>query len=291
MLSAPLAHAGEHLGTIECGPASAGRAGADRELLETLARQAALAIHNARLAGRVGSQPRGDQGPGRELAASRSRIVAAEERRGARSSATSTTASQQELVALIARIAPGPATSSAGRPAAGSMRRSPTCSPRPGRRSRTSASSRPASTRPCSPTTASSRRSRARAARLPLGRDDRVRPADARDARSARRSRARSTSSSARAREHAQARRRGTVALVRIVALGAELAIEVCRRRRRVRRRRPSSAPGLAGTRRPARRPRGTCSTSIRRRGRGTRLRRGCRSVTRLSPDAVRCAS
>ncbi len=93
VLSAPLVHAGQPLGEIACGPRVRGRTQAsDRELFETLAWQAGLALHNARLAGELGRSLEAIQAQAAELAASRSRIVAARRRRGARSSATSTTA-------------------------------------------------------------------------------------------------------------------------------------------------------------------------------------------------------
>jgi signal transduction histidine kinase len=90
-LSAPIVHGGERLGEIACGPRVRGdlRA-ADRELLATLARQTALAIHNARQAS--------------DLAASRARIVAAHEEARREIERDIHDGAQQELVALIARI-------------------------------------------------------------------------------------------------------------------------------------------------------------------------------------------
>jgi signal transduction histidine kinase len=97
-LSIPLDHAGDELGVIECGPSASGRPYGDRrELLVTLARQAALAMTNARLAGEL--RHRLD-----ELAASRSRIVEAEERARRRIERDIHDGAQQELAALIARI-------------------------------------------------------------------------------------------------------------------------------------------------------------------------------------------
>ncbi len=104
-LSTALAHAGEHLGEIECGPRVRGRANAsDRELLKTLARQAALAIHNARLAADLGRSLDELKAQAGELAASRSRIVAAQESARRQIERDIHDGSQQELVALIARI-------------------------------------------------------------------------------------------------------------------------------------------------------------------------------------------
>ncbi len=104
-LSAALVHAGEHLGEIECGPRGRGRMQAsDRALFETLARQAALAIHNARLAGELGRSLDEIKAQAGELAASRSRIVAAQESARRQIERDIHDGSQQELVALIARI-------------------------------------------------------------------------------------------------------------------------------------------------------------------------------------------
>lgn len=104
-LSAALVHAGEHLGEIACGPRVSGRTqSSDRELFETLARQAALAIHNARLAGELGRSLEEIKAQASELAASRSRIVAAQEAARRQIERDIHDGSQQELVALIARI-------------------------------------------------------------------------------------------------------------------------------------------------------------------------------------------
>ena len=90
-LAAAMVHAGEHLGDIECGPVVVGRSGKDdREKLETLARQAAVVIHNGRLAA--------------ELHASRARIVAAHDTARRQIERDIHDGAQQDLVALIARI-------------------------------------------------------------------------------------------------------------------------------------------------------------------------------------------
>ena len=94
-----------------------------------------------------------------ELAASRSRIVAAQESARRQIERDIHDGAQQELVALIARI--GLAQNQLGRDSSGWARRSSTCSPRRARRWRTCASSPRASTRRCCRTTASWRRSRA----------------------------------------------------------------------------------------------------------------------------------
>jgi signal transduction histidine kinase len=105
VLSAPLVHGGRPLGELRCGPRVCGRTQAsDRELFETLARQAALALHNARLAGELGRSLEALQAQADELAASRSRIVAAQEAARRQIERDIHDGAQQELVALIARI-------------------------------------------------------------------------------------------------------------------------------------------------------------------------------------------
>ena len=95
----PDAHGDDDLGRIECGPMLRGRPTAQsRALLETLARQAALALVNARL---VDELERHLQ----ELAASRERLVHAEESARRRLERDLHDGSQQELAALLARIA------------------------------------------------------------------------------------------------------------------------------------------------------------------------------------------
>ncbi len=105
VLSAALVHAGERLGQIECGPRVRGRAqGSDHEQLNTLAPQAALAITNARLATELGLKLDEIKAQAAELAASRSRIVAAQESARRQIERDIHDGAQQELVALIARI-------------------------------------------------------------------------------------------------------------------------------------------------------------------------------------------
>ena len=103
--TAALVHAGEHLGDIECGPRLRGRAHAsDADGLETLARQAALTLHNARLAADLRVSIEEIQAQASELAASRSRIVAAEASARRQIERDIHDGAQQDLVALIARI-------------------------------------------------------------------------------------------------------------------------------------------------------------------------------------------
>ena len=118
VLSAPLVHAGERLGEIECGARVRGRPHrSDPELFATLARQAALAIHNAQLAAELSGRLDEIGRQADELAASRSRIVAADESARRRIERDIHDGAQQELVALMARI--GLARSQLGRDPSG----------------------------------------------------------------------------------------------------------------------------------------------------------------------------
>ena len=104
-MSAALVHAGEHLGEIQCGPPIRGRThSSDIEGLETLARQAALTIHNARLAADLRMSLREIQAQAVELTASRSRMVAAEASARRQIERDIHDGAQQDLVALIAKI-------------------------------------------------------------------------------------------------------------------------------------------------------------------------------------------
>jgi signal transduction histidine kinase len=98
-LSAALSASGERLGTIECGASAVGRVygSAEGELLDTLARQAGLALSNARLTAELRDRLE-------ELRASRARIVQAEEQARRRIERDIHDGSQQEIAALIARI-------------------------------------------------------------------------------------------------------------------------------------------------------------------------------------------
>ncbi len=103
--SAELHDGGQRLGRIECGPRPGGRLGrADRELLGTLGRQAALAIRNARLARELAGRLEEIGSQASELAASRTRIVEAQEQGRRQIERDIHDGVQQELVALIARI-------------------------------------------------------------------------------------------------------------------------------------------------------------------------------------------
>jgi signal transduction histidine kinase len=94
----PLVRAGVTIGAIECGPKVEGRyTKRDVELLTSLGQQAALAIHNGWLASEL--EARVD-----ELAASRARLVAAEEAGRRRLERDLHDGVQQDLVALLARV-------------------------------------------------------------------------------------------------------------------------------------------------------------------------------------------
>jgi len=97
-LSAPLVHGDRIVGVIECGPKTEGRYNsADQELLNTLGRQAALAIRNSQLAGELSQSVD-------ELAASRARLVQAEELERRRLERDLHDGVQQELVGVLARL-------------------------------------------------------------------------------------------------------------------------------------------------------------------------------------------
>jgi signal transduction histidine kinase len=104
-LSAAMVHAGEHLGDIDCGPVVRGRSGKDaREKLDTFAGQAAVVMHNGRLATELRHRVDEIELQATELAASRSRIVAAHDTARRRIERDIHDGAQQDLVALIARI-------------------------------------------------------------------------------------------------------------------------------------------------------------------------------------------
>ena len=103
--SVPLSHGGEALGTIEVGPKEQGELSAeDRGLLETLARQAALAIRNARLASDLSVSLAEIKVQADELRASRKRLVSAGDAERRRIERNIHDGVQQELVALIANL-------------------------------------------------------------------------------------------------------------------------------------------------------------------------------------------
>ncbi|MGN5377025.1 histidine kinase [Streptomyces lasalocidi] len=100
-----LCYGDDVLGFIEYGPKAQGRfTPEDRDLVETLARQAALAVHNARLNAELSIRIEEVQRQASELNASRTRIVQAQdtERRGIERQLHD--GIQQELVALVAKL-------------------------------------------------------------------------------------------------------------------------------------------------------------------------------------------
>jgi signal transduction histidine kinase len=103
--SVPLSHAGEALGTIEVGPKEEGELSEeDRTLLDTLGRQAALAIRNARLASDLSVSLAEIKVQAEELRASRKRLVSAGDAERRRIERNIHDGVQQELVALIANL-------------------------------------------------------------------------------------------------------------------------------------------------------------------------------------------
>jgi signal transduction histidine kinase len=99
-MSARLLHGHDALGTIFCGPPTTGRLRSrSRIQLETLARQIAMALTNARLADELNAQLK-------EVDASRQRLVHAEETARRRLERDLHDGAQQDLAALLTRIAP-----------------------------------------------------------------------------------------------------------------------------------------------------------------------------------------
>ncbi len=92
-----LRHDGELVGRIECGPSPDGYDDADRQLVDTLSRQAATAIANLRLTAHLQEQLA-------ELARSRARIVAAQDEERRRIERDIHDGVQQQVVALIAKL-------------------------------------------------------------------------------------------------------------------------------------------------------------------------------------------
>lgn len=100
-----VADANTPVGVIECGPRREGKySDQDRSLLETLSRQAALAVRNAGLAAELSTRLDEIRIQADELAASRSRIVHAQETERRRIERNIHDGVQQELVALIAGL-------------------------------------------------------------------------------------------------------------------------------------------------------------------------------------------
>jgi signal transduction histidine kinase len=104
-LVVPLTYFGETVGFLECGPKREGELSqADEELVTTVARQAALAVRNVRLASELASRLDELRRQADELAASRSRIVHAQMKERRRIERNIHDGVQQEIIALIAKI-------------------------------------------------------------------------------------------------------------------------------------------------------------------------------------------
>ncbi len=102
----PLLYGDDVLGLIEYGPKAEGRcAPEDHDIGQTLARSAALAVHNVRLAAELSAHARETQRQATELAASRARIVHAQDTERRRIERRLHDGIQQELVVLVAKLA------------------------------------------------------------------------------------------------------------------------------------------------------------------------------------------
>lgn len=105
VISVPIVHRGVPMGVVECGAKLEGEfVSHDRRLLELLAKEAAMAAHGLDLAASLAEQVATVQHQAAELAASRSRIVAAQEAERRRIERNIHDGAQQELVALIAKV-------------------------------------------------------------------------------------------------------------------------------------------------------------------------------------------
>jgi signal transduction histidine kinase len=103
--TAPLVHGRERIGAIECGPKRDGPFSAkDHEVLTSIGRQAALSIRNAALTAELAQRLAEIQQQARELAASRTRLVQAEEAGRRRIERDIHDGVQQQLVALLAKL-------------------------------------------------------------------------------------------------------------------------------------------------------------------------------------------
>ncbi|MGK5548467.1 sensor histidine kinase [Streptomyces sp. URMC 127] len=102
----PLLYGEDVLGLIEYGPKTEGRCTPeDHDIGETLARSAALAVHNVRLAAELCARVEEVQRQAAELDASRARIVHAQDTERRRIERRLHDGIQQELVALVAKLA------------------------------------------------------------------------------------------------------------------------------------------------------------------------------------------
>lgn len=101
----PMTDQGSEVGIIECGPSVRGEISADdRQVLAALARQATLAVRNARLSAELAGRLAEIQVQATQLAASRSRIVAAQDVARRRIERDIHDGVQQQLVALMTTL-------------------------------------------------------------------------------------------------------------------------------------------------------------------------------------------
>ncbi|HEY3239078.1 MAG TPA: histidine kinase, partial [Acidimicrobiia bacterium] len=104
-LAVPVAYLDQRVGTIECGPAlDSRRTGESRALLDLLAHEAALAVHNIDLARALTEHVETVDAQAAELVASRARIVMAQEAERRRLERNIHDGAQQELVAMMAKL-------------------------------------------------------------------------------------------------------------------------------------------------------------------------------------------
>ncbi len=101
----PVCYGNDILGLIEYGPKTEGRfTPEDHDVVETLARQAALAVHNVRLAAELSTRVDEVQRQAGQLDASRARIVHAQDSERRRIERRLHDGIQQDLVALVAKL-------------------------------------------------------------------------------------------------------------------------------------------------------------------------------------------
>ncbi|MGH9111112.1 MAG: GAF domain-containing sensor histidine kinase [Acidimicrobiales bacterium] len=104
-IALPLTQGEQRLGIIECGPKREGRiTDRDHEMLSSLARQAALGIHNARLAAELSARLDEIGRQAAELRASRARLVAAQDTERQRLERDLHDGVQQDVVSLLAQL-------------------------------------------------------------------------------------------------------------------------------------------------------------------------------------------
>ncbi len=104
-LTVPVRYLDQRVGTIECGPAlDPRRASEGRALLDLLAHEAALAVHNIGMALALTEHVETVNAQAAELTASRARIVLAQESERRRLERDIHDGAQQELVAMMAKL-------------------------------------------------------------------------------------------------------------------------------------------------------------------------------------------